>query len=73
MNEHDKDFEGEEGEELRRMLEDLIEKFERGEVQSAALRLFRTDGTHEDFALGDTELEKAQALTALRRRLGQLQ
>jgi UDP-glucose 4-epimerase len=58
--------------EMVEMLGELIDKLERGEVASAALRVFNVDGTHEDIAIGSTDEEKAAALTPLRRRLGEL-
>lgn len=72
MNDNDKNDDAMDVEELRQMLEDLIEQFEHGDVKSAALRLFLTDGTQEDIVIGDTEVERAQILSSLRRRLGEL-
>jgi hypothetical protein len=47
------------------MLTKLQERFERGEIQCAALRLFRPDGTWEDIVLGGTPEEQAAALADL--------
>jgi len=50
-----------------RALQDLQERFERGEVRCAALRLFKADGTWEDVVLGGDEEEQAEALADLQR------
>lgn len=47
-------------------LQDLLERFERGEIKCAALRLFKPDGTWEDIAVGGDEEEQAAALADLR-------
>ncbi len=52
-------------EESLRALQELQERFERGEVHCAALRLFKADGTWEDVVLGGTEDERAAALADL--------
>jgi len=50
-----------------RALRELQDRFERGEVTCAALRLFKPDGTWEDIAIGGDEDEQAEALADLRR------
>lgn len=60
-----------EQDEIIRALEDLTARFERGEVTSASLRVYKKDGTFQDVALGETEKEKAQALDALHQMLKQ--
>ncbi|MBC7603980.1 MAG: hypothetical protein H7255_15140 [Ramlibacter sp.] len=47
-------------------LQELMEKFQSGEITCAAIRLFRPDGTWDDIALGGDEQEQAEALTNLR-------
>lgn len=56
-------------EETLAALQDLTERFERGEIRVAALRVYNTDGTWEDIVLGDeaSEEERAEALETLRR------
>jgi len=56
-------------EETLAALRDLTERFERGEIRVAALRVYNVDGTWEDIVLGDeaTEEERAEALETLRR------
>lgn len=48
-------------------LQELMEKFQTGEITCAAVRLFRPDGTWDDIALGGDEQEQAEALANLRR------
>jgi hypothetical protein len=50
-------------------LQDLKERFERGDIKVAALRVYNVDGTWEDIVLGDdvSETEHAEALESLRR------
>jgi hypothetical protein len=48
-------------------LQDLIARFERGEVHCAALRLFKPDGSWEDIVVGGDESEQAAALADLQR------
>lgn len=50
-----------------RALRELQERFERGEVKCAALRLFKPDGTWEDVVIGGDEDEQAEALADLQR------
>jgi hypothetical protein len=48
------------------LLKDLMAKAERGELTCVALRVFKKDGTWEDFVIGgDSEEERAQALKEL--------
>lgn len=52
-------------------LKALKERFERGEIQVAALRYYRKDGSFEDVVLGgETEDDRQQALADLHRNLG---
>jgi hypothetical protein len=49
-------------------LTELKEKFERGEIRCAALRIYNGDGTWEDVVLGgDSDEERAQVLEDLHR------
>lgn len=48
-------------------LTELQAKFASGEIQCAALRLFRPDGTWEDIVLGGDERQRAEALQDLQR------
>jgi hypothetical protein len=50
-----------------RALRELQDRFERGEVRCAALRLFKPDGTWEDVVIGGDEDEQAEALADLQR------
>lgn len=57
-------------EEIIEALEQLKEKYERGEIKVAALRLYNKDGTFEDLVLGgDTEEERAKVLETLQRQI----
>jgi hypothetical protein len=53
-------------------LRQLLEAVERGTLESAALRVRWADGTEQEFVLGETEEERAQAMASLRRALGEL-
>jgi hypothetical protein len=48
-------------------LTELQAKFASGEIQCAALRHFRPDGTWEDIVLGGDERQRAEALLDLQR------
>lgn len=37
------------------MLNDLADRFERGEIEGAAVRLYKADGTYTDLVLGATK------------------
>lgn len=50
---------------------DLLALAERGEMTGGALRFYKSDGTWEDIALGDSEEERHLALAELQRRLRQ--
>lgn len=52
---------------ITRALEELKARVEKGEISCIALRLYRTDGSWEDVAIGGTDEEKAEALASLRR------
>ena len=52
-------------EELVATSEKIRDWLESGEMSSVALRVFKSDGTWEDIALGDDKKERAQALAAL--------
>ncbi len=54
------------------VLQQLLEKAERGEPFSAALRLRLHDGTEEEIVIGDTEEDRAAVMSKLRRMLGEL-
>lgn len=48
-------------------LKKLIAGFESGEISTAALRVFRSDGTWEDLVLGGDEREQVEILNRLRK------
>lgn len=48
------------------MLEKLIALAASGEIQCMAMRLFKSDGTFEDVAIGGTEEEQADVLAKMR-------
>lgn len=48
-------------------LEEIAEKLASGEIHCIALRVFKSDGTWEDIALGGDDEDKARALAQLRR------
>jgi len=51
-------------------LEQLIDKFERGQVPSAALRVYSNDGNYEDVVLGgESEEERAAMLAKLQQQV----
>jgi len=55
-------------EELISKLNDLKERFERGEIRRAAMRVYNADGTWEDVVLGATgDADRDEALEELRR------
>lgn len=56
------------GDDMVRVLNELQERFLRGDLKCVALRVFKKDGTWEDIALGGTEEEQAAALENLRRK-----
>lgn len=47
-------------------IDDLRQRFERGELTCVALRVYLKDGTWEDIVLGGDEDEQAEALANLR-------
>jgi hypothetical protein len=51
--------------ETLKVLRELQERFERGEIHCAAVRLFKADGTWEDVVVGGNEDERAEALANL--------
>jgi hypothetical protein len=52
-------------EDIIAVLKDLLAKFERGELECAALRVFREDGTWEDVMIGGSEEQRARMLADL--------
>lgn len=54
------------GQDMERALNDLRDRYLRGELRCVALRVFNVDGTWEDVALGGTAEEQAEALENLR-------
>ena len=52
--------------EARALVQQLLDRAERGERFCAAMRLFMADGTWQDIAIGGTEEEQVQALADLR-------
>ena len=46
------------------VLRDLLDKAQRGELFTASLRVYRTDGTYEDIVLGAESEEEHLALLA---------
>jgi hypothetical protein len=48
-------------------LQELMDKFQRGEIACAAVRLYKADGSWEDVAIGGTNAQQATALADLRR------
>lgn len=57
-------------EEIVAAIEELKDRYERGELRVAALRLYNKDGTYEDTVLGgDTDEERAAMLAKLQRQI----
>jgi hypothetical protein len=54
-------------EEALKALRDLKQKFERGEITSATLRIYKPDGTWEDRVIGGDHEERGAALAELQR------
>ena len=54
------------GDDMVRVLTDLKNRYLSRELRCVALRVFKTDGTWEDVALGGTPDEQAAALENLR-------
>lgn len=59
-------------EEMIALIQNLLEKAERGERFSAALRVRLHDGSEEEIVIGDTEEDRAAVMSKLRRILGEL-
>jgi hypothetical protein len=53
------------GDDMVRVLNELQDRYLRGELRCVALRVFNKDGTWEDVALGGTPEEQAEALENL--------
>lgn len=59
-------------EEMIALIRNLLEKAERGEPFSAALRIQLLDGSEEEIVIGDTDEDRAAMMSKLRRMLGEL-
>lgn len=47
------------------MLNDLMARFERGEIECVAIRLYKSDNSYEDVAIGGDEETQKRALANL--------
>lgn len=54
-------------EEALKALGELKQKFERGEITCATLRIYKPDGTWEDRVIGGDQQERGAALAELQR------
>ena len=59
-------------EEMIALIRHLLDKAERGEPFSAALRIRLHDGSGEEIVIGDTEEDRTALMSKLRRMLGEL-
>lgn len=58
-------------EDMGRVLRELIERFESGEMTAVSLRVYKADGTWEDLSLGEDAEDRATTLTELHKMLAQ--